>query len=158
MRRQLGFSLTELLIVVAIILIIAAVAIPNLLRSRMAANEASAVESIRQINAAEAAYRLSYPTIGYSSDLGSLAGSNCTSQMSSAACIIDATLAAATSSSTSKIGYFFTYTPNSSVGYTLLGTPAEQGLTGIKNFYSDSSGAIHYNSGAPGGASDSVIQ
>jgi hypothetical protein len=108
--------------------------------------------------AAEAAYLLSYPTVGYSSDLGSLAGSNCTSQTSSAACIIDGTLAAATSSSTSKSGYYFTYTIHSTLGYTLLGTPAEQGVTGIKNFYSDSTGAIHYNSGSPAGASDPVIQ
>jgi prepilin-type N-terminal cleavage/methylation domain-containing protein len=157
MRRQLGFSLTELLIVVAIILIIAAIAIPNILRSRIVANETSAVESIRQINAAESTYCWTYPTVGYSSDLGSLAGSNCTSQTSSSACIIDNT-AAATSSNTSKSGYYFTYTPNSSVGYNLLGTPAEQGLSGGKNFYSDSTGAIHYNSGAPAGANDSVIQ
>jgi len=158
MCRQSGFSLTELLIVVAIILIAAAIAIPNLLHSRIAANETSAVESVRQISAAEAAYRLSYPNVGYSNDLGSLAGSNCTSQTSSAACIIDTTLASAISSSTSKSGYYFTYMTDSSVGYTLLATPAEQGLTGVKNFYSDSTGAIRYNFGARAVASDPVIQ
>ena len=67
MKKQKGFSLIELLIVVAIILIIAAIAIPNLLRSKMAANEASAVGSVRSINTAEVAYSTAYPNIGYSS-------------------------------------------------------------------------------------------
>ena len=65
MRKQKGFSLIELLIVVAIILIIAAIAIPNLLRSRIAANEASAVGSIRTINTAEVTFASTYPNHGF---------------------------------------------------------------------------------------------
>jgi prepilin-type N-terminal cleavage/methylation domain-containing protein len=69
-----GFSLIELLIVVAIILIIAAIAIPNLLRARIAANEASAGNAIRNINTAEFAYNTAYPSVGYSAALVNLGG------------------------------------------------------------------------------------
>jgi prepilin-type N-terminal cleavage/methylation domain-containing protein len=65
MQEQKGFSLIELLIVVAIILIIAVIAIPNLLRARMASNESSAVGSIRTINTAEVTYNSTYPSVGF---------------------------------------------------------------------------------------------
>ena len=70
MHKQKGFSLIELLIVVAIILIIAAIAIPNLLRARMAANEASAVASMRTVNTAMITYSSTYPTVGFAASAG----------------------------------------------------------------------------------------
>src|SRR2546428_4355929 len=93
MRENKGFSLIELLIVVAIILIIAAIAIPNLLRARIAANEASAAQSLRHINTAEFAYNTAYPNIGYSSDLASLGGPPPCSPSSTTACLVRHTLA-----------------------------------------------------------------
>ena len=72
MRKAKGFSLIELLIVVAIILIIAAIAIPNMLRARIAANEASAVASLRTISTAETTYASTYPSVGYTCSLTEL--------------------------------------------------------------------------------------
>jgi prepilin-type N-terminal cleavage/methylation domain-containing protein len=158
MRRQKGFSLIELLIVVAIILVIAAIAIPNLLRSRIAANEASAVGSLRTINTAEITYVTTYPASGYSPDLPSLAGSACTSPTSAGACLIDATLGAATTATTGKSGYYFTYAANANVGYTLNGTPAHIGSTGVKQFYTDGTAVIHFNSGSAASATSPAIQ
>ena len=142
-KSQKGFSLIELLIVVAIILIIAAIAIPNLIRSRMSANEASAVASLRAINTGEVTYNNTYPgTFAALSALGP-DGATCTTPDSTNACLIDNLLANATIANTAKSGYMFNVTATAAT-YTSEAEPADQNSTGTRGFCSDQDLVLFY--------------
>jgi type IV pilus assembly protein PilA len=163
-NRQKGFSLIELLIVVAIILIIAAIAIPNLIRSKMAANEASAVASIRTINTSEVVYSSTYNVANvFSADLKSLgdggAPANCAATAvpnSSNACLIDPALEKAITAATAKSGYYFTYAAGTGT-YTVNGDPSALNSTGVRGFFSDQTVVIRAKSGAAAGPNDNPI-
>jgi len=159
-KKEKGFSLIELLIVVAIILIIAAIAIPNLLRSRMAANEASAVGSIRTMNTAAVTYNTTYG-IGYPTTLAQIGTTGTTVSCTNAE-LLDSVLTAG-----SKSGYTFalvagTVSVASSLvptgctagkvdGYVVTAVPATPGTTGQRGFCSDGSGVIRYNASSTAG-------
>jgi type IV pilus assembly protein PilA len=155
-RLQRGFSLIELLIVVAIILVIAAIAIPNFLRSRIAANETAAVSSLRTIKTAQITYAASYPTVGFAPDLATLgppaAGAPPTS---AAADLLDTVLAQGR-----KSGYGFQSTgaidgcgsPDAQfvtttlsgirVSFAIFACPISQNRTGLRNFCTDDTGVL----------------
>ena len=166
--RGRGFSLVELLIVVAIILIIAAIAIPNLIRSRMAANETSAVGSLRVISTAEVSYNSHYQ-IGFGTTLGVLGGAagvavaNCANAL-----LLDPVLSGNGGAQvpTQKSGYNFNLVPTGvpyagvvpagcpgpgdAAGYAATAWPINVGMTGQNSFCTDTSGVIRRDpTGAP---------
>jgi len=153
-NKQKGFSLIELLIVVAIILIIAAIAIPNLLRARMAANEASAVASLRTINTACITYSSTYgqyPTA--LSDMSDVPAG--TSPTSTSADLLDPVLSAAVPL---KSGYNFVYAATgSNASYTVNASPIVANQTGSRFFYTDQSAVIRYNTSQSAAVTDSPL-
>ncbi len=155
-RGNTGFSLIELLIVVAVILVIAAIAIPNFIRSKISANEGAAIQDLRNITTAEVVYSTTYG-IGYSTSLASLAGNSAIVDQNNAQ-LIDTVLAAGT-----KTGYNFSY---SVIATDILGHVASYGLnadpqsptTGQRHFYADQTGVIRENPSVSATSSDLPIQ
>ena len=143
MRKQDGFSLIELLIVVAIILIIAAIAIPSLLRARESANESSAVASLRTINTGMVSYNAAYPTVGFASTLSVLGGVAPCTASATTACLIDSVL-----SSCTKSGYTFAATGSGGPPlstYYATAVPYTLNATGTRSFCSASDAVIRVN-------------
>jgi len=155
MQDQRGFSLLELVIVVGVILIITAIAVPNLMRARIAADESSAAQTVRQIATAELSYHTSYPAVGYAPDLPSLGGPAAGCKPSpTGACIVDSVVTGG-----SKTGYQFFAAGFSSGGASTLNTqfvassaPWIFSKTGTRNScIATDTGSVRTQIGTPGG-------
>jgi type IV pilus assembly protein PilA len=156
--RATGFSLIELMIVVAVIMIIAALAVPQLLRARMSANESAAVSALRTLATQEANYDSQWGP-GFSPTLVAMGppipGSPATA---TTADLVDQVMASGL-----RGGYQFLYTPlipngsTSPTGYTVNANPISPGITGEWFFYLDQSNVIRQNDGSPASVSSSPL-
>ena len=140
-NSRAGFSLLEIIIVVATILVIAAVAIPNVLRGRASANEASAIESLNVLAFCLNSYRIANPSVGYPQNIRVLSplADNC----------IDQQLSDATEGGAPKSGYTFSYTRTNAIGmmatgYALTARPVECNRTGSQTFYMDATRLVRF--------------
>jgi type IV pilus assembly protein PilA len=155
-RKDRGFSLIELLIVVAVILIIAAIAIPNFITSKLRANESGAIENLRTITSANVVYSTTWQS-GYAATLATLGG-NTAAPTQAAAGLLDSVLA-----SGNKSGYSYSYSAGTadSAGnidnYTINASPEIPGQTGVRYFYTDQTAVIRFNGSQQAGPSDQPI-
>ena len=155
MRRQNGFSLIELLIVIAIILLIAALAIPNLLRARMSANEASAASAIRTITLAENSYLTAFPTVGFAAQIQDLGRTEPCTPTQTHACLLDDNLALAVPGTAGHSGYQFLATGlngGSAINSAFVAgaTPISSSSTGTRDFCAATDAVIRSQSSTGG--------
>jgi prepilin-type N-terminal cleavage/methylation domain-containing protein len=157
MKRSRGFTLIELLMVVAVLLIVTAIAVPNFLQSRLRANEASAVASVRVITTAAVTYSSNYPDLGYPALLKTLGGVEPCTASPMTACLIEDILAQGT-----KEGYVFVWTGDRktpSDAFALTATPQSVGSSGQRMFCSNQAAQIYFDpSGAGCTNASQVVQ
>jgi len=179
MREDAGFTLAELLVVVVLTILLAAIALPNLLRSQIAANETAAIESLAKINKAEVTYQTAFPTLGFAGTLqalgpGSADGKCREKEPSSAhACLIEGALAGAGSSTRTRAGYWFAVSPTSRdaggvvTGYVAGASAGIFNKTGSRDFCSLEDAVIRFSvpqansapaTAAPGCAAMTILQ
>jgi type IV pilus assembly protein PilA len=145
LRRLRGITLTELLVVILMILIVVAIAVPRLFRSRIAANEATAISALQSINRAQSEYHAKYPTSGFAGKLSELGGKTSCQASSSSACLLDHMIADG-----AKSGYKFSMQPvaRSENGvvteYVAGAAPQEYNKSGVRTFCTQSDGMIRY--------------
>ena len=150
-KRDKGFSLIELLIVVAIILILAAIAVPNFLRARIAANEASAASSVRKIATAEYSYNSTYPNQGYAPNLASLGTPPGVCAPSPAsACILDNVLTTGVKSGYQFLATGFSLGGGINSSFVASAAPQNYNVTGMRNFCIVTDGVLRIDPGAAG--------
>ena len=155
MKENRGFSLIELLIVITIILVIVAIAVPSLMRSRISANEASAIASLRVINTAEISYSVSYPMVGFATGLQFLKPPPAGQGPSSVSAGLLDDVLGCNQQPCAKSGYEFEIvnTGGNPVvdTYSLTGVPTYPGVTGVRGFCSDQTWHITFD---PNGATN----